>query len=393
MKHGINVILILTLLTVTLCIVPNAYAQTQYYLTVTTDPTEVLTIDPEAVSGEGSYNSGNFAIVDAVQTVTSGPYHYEFTNWVGDESEEYLEYDEDNELTGNQAAYFMDGPRTAIAVYEQVNSLYHLILQSQPDYLAINDPSILDGEGWYSSGEVTFSAEPLVTDWDQMTRWEFNKWTTIYGEQISPENPATYFMDGDYTFVAKYDVQSYYLDVTTDPPEVLDIDPDAVWGADWYNSGTYGLVGAETTVTAEGYHYELVGWVGDDGYYDEEGDEIPLPPNQAGHFMDGPFTMVAVYELVSDVYYEKVFTDYDSQITIKISTDDNYFELSTPEKSYGPRLADRLVVSSNSLEILHSDSELNLVLYARTPIDFCLAYIKDKETGERFILRDKIGLE
>jgi hypothetical protein len=155
MKHGINVILILTLLTVTLCIVPNAYAQTQYYLTVTTDPTEVLTIDPEAVSGEGSYNSGNFAIVDAVQTVTSGPYHYEFTNWVGDESEEYLEYDEDNELTGNQAAYFMDGPRTAIAVYEQVNSLYHLILQSQPDYLAINDPSILDGEGWYSSGEVT----------------------------------------------------------------------------------------------------------------------------------------------------------------------------------------------------------------------------------------------
>ena len=395
MKHARNVILILTLLIVTLCIGSNAQAQPQYYLTVTTDPPEVLTINPGAVSGEGWHSSG-FTIVDAVQTVTSGLYRYEFMEWVGNENEEYLEFDEDNELTGNQGAYFMDGNRTAEARYEQVNTLYYLTLLSAPDYLAINDPGILDGEGWYSSGDyASFSAVPLVTDWMQMIRWEFIEWTTIYGEQTYLGNPATYFMDGDPTFVANYGVHSYYLDVTTDPIEVLAIDPNAVSGANWYNSGTFGLVEAKTTVTGEGYHYELVGWIGDDGYYDEDWNEIPLPPNQAGHFMDSPYTMVAVYELVTDVNYEHIFTDFDSQITLKISADDKYFELSTPDKNYGSRIADRLIVRRNSIEILHSDSELNLVLFAIPDyrIDFCLAYIKDKETGERYILRDKIGLE
>jgi hypothetical protein len=392
MRHAKNVILILSLLTTTLYIAPTIDAQTQYYLTVTTDPTDILTINPGAVTGEGWYTSG-FVVVDAVQTVISSPFRYEFREWLSNDNEEYLEYDDENTLNGNQGAYFMDSDRTAVALYEQVNTLYYLTLLSNPDYLAIDDPSILQGEGWYSSGEVSFSAEPLVVDWDNLIRWEFDKWTTIYGEPTSLGNPATYFMDGDYTFIANYEVQSYYLDVTTDPTEILDLDPGAVWGADWYYSGTYGLVEAKTIVNSDGYRYELIGWIGNDGYYDDEWNEIPLPPYQAGHFMDSPFTMVAVYELVYDIEYEHIFTDHDSPVEIKISSDDQYFEISTPGKSYEPRQANRFIVRRNSVEILHNDSELSLVLYANSRIDFCLAYIKDKDSGESYIIRDKIGQE
>ena len=69
--------------------IPMAYGDVSFYLGVATDPIEVLTTDPSAVSGAGWYTSGSFGVVDAKQTVISGPYRYEFLEWESDDNEEY----------------------------------------------------------------------------------------------------------------------------------------------------------------------------------------------------------------------------------------------------------------------------------------------------------------
>jgi len=84
--------------------------QVQYYLTVNTDPTEVLTLNPTAVSGQGWYNSGSTATVDAVQNVDkiAGASRYDFRSWTGAAPTG----------VGNQATVLMDGPKTATANYQ-----------------------------------------------------------------------------------------------------------------------------------------------------------------------------------------------------------------------------------------------------------------------------------
>ena len=80
--------------------------------------------------------------------------------WVGNENKECLEFDEDNQLTGTQGAYFMDSPRTAVARYEQVNTQYYLTLLSYPDYLAIIDPSILIGKDSTAPARLPLTLNP-----------------------------------------------------------------------------------------------------------------------------------------------------------------------------------------------------------------------------------------
>jgi len=84
--------------------------QVQYYLTVNTNPAEVLTLNPAAVSGEGWYNSGYTATVDAVQNVdkVAGASRYDFRSWTGATPTG----------VGNQATVLMDGPKTATANYQ-----------------------------------------------------------------------------------------------------------------------------------------------------------------------------------------------------------------------------------------------------------------------------------
>jgi hypothetical protein len=84
--------------------------QTRYYLTVNTNPAEVLTLNPAAVSGQGWYNSGFTATVDAVQNVdkVAGDSRYDFKSWTGAAPTG----------VGNQATVLMDGPKTATANYQ-----------------------------------------------------------------------------------------------------------------------------------------------------------------------------------------------------------------------------------------------------------------------------------
>jgi hypothetical protein len=82
----------------------------QYYLTVKTNPAEVLTLNPAAVSGEGWYDGGSTATVDAVQNVdkVAGQSRYDFRSWTGATPTG----------VGNQATVYMDGPKTATANYK-----------------------------------------------------------------------------------------------------------------------------------------------------------------------------------------------------------------------------------------------------------------------------------
>ena len=397
-KRKIPVLLITLLITTSMVLstCANTRAQTTYYLNVTTNPLEVLTADPSAVTGAGWYSSGSFGIVDAKQTIISAPYRYEFIGWESDDNDEYEEMTGET-LTGNEAARFMDGDYIMVANYEVFIDViqYTLTLETSHPIIITIDPNALLGAGIYNSGETaTISAATTVIDWSTMTRYDFTGWTTALGEPTSLGNPDQVFMDADYTFIAEYDV-SFYLDVTTDPLEVLTADPSAVTGAGWYSSGSFGIVDAKQTIISAPYRYEFIGWESDDNEYYEYVYGYPPAGNQGARFMDGSYTMVAIYEKSTIVEWEYVFKDDVRGTILRISTDDEYFQFSAPGSDYGVRKADSLIVFRGSLSLLHRDSDIELVAMAipRVRVDFCLAYAEDIATGQSYLLRDKIGLE
>ena len=113
----------------------------------------------------------------------------------------------------------------------------------------------------------------------------------------------------------------YYLDVTTDPLDVIIADPAAVSGAGIYPSGIYAIVDAKQTVFSSSYRYEFIGWEAEDQYYvyDEDDDEwvvADLPGNQAARFMDGGYTMVANYQQINTVLTLTIITNPDEVLTI-----------------------------------------------------------------------------
>ena len=111
--------------------------------------------------------------------------------------------------------------------------------------------------------------------------------------------------------------------------------------------------------------------------------------------MDSPYTMVAVYETFLDVNWENSFAGDSGGTTLKISVDDKYFQFSTPEKQYPIKQAETMIVRGNFLSIWHSDSDLIIagvgILDPR--IDFCLVIVRDVQTGQTYLVRDKIGQE
>jgi len=278
----------------------------EYYLTLETYPDEVEMIDPNALTGEGYYPSG-VVIVDAKQTILSGNVRYEFAEWVGTVDWPYDPEDEP-ELEGNQAFVFMDADLTVTAKYADVPNIYTLALETDPNILAL-DPDALQGAGVYNPGDTaTISAEPYVYDSD-MTRYKFYRWTS--SDIPNPSgNPAEIAMDKDITITAEYTLY-FYLDAVTDPLEVQTIDPKSVSGMGWYRSGTYGLVDAKQTVASGQYNFEFLDWETQDQYYDEGGNPVTLPPNQAARFMDSPFTMVAQYETLIEKWDVKLTGEFD----------------------------------------------------------------------------------
>ena len=138
----------------------------------------------------------------------------------------------------------------------------------------------------------------------------------------------------------------YYLDASTDPPEVQTADPEAVSGMGWYRSGTYGIVGAKQTVISGIHVYEFLDWETQDPYYDEGGNPVTLPPNMAARFMDSPWTMVAQYETIIEEKWD-----------IKLTGEFDYLEFE-PIKV---RLAALLTNSDTNAPV--SDADVTIEIY------------------------------
>jgi hypothetical protein len=119
-----------------------------------------------------------------------------------------------------------------------------------------------------------------------MTRYDFTGWV---GANLpgSIGNQAIEIMDGDRTVTATYQA-SFYLNLTTDPPEVLTIDPNALTGAGWQVSGSYATMDAKQTIISGLFRYDFVEWLGAD-FPGQSG-------NQAVCFMDAPHTVTALYQ-------------------------------------------------------------------------------------------------
>ena len=94
------------------------------------------------------------------------------------------------------------------------------------------------------------------------------------------------------------------------------------------------------------------------------------------------------------VSWECVFEDTRRGTMLKISTDDKYFQFIAPDREFSIREAYTMRFYKHSIFIWHRDEEIELVVLAiDTRIDYCFAYAKDMQTGKRYILLDKPGIE
>jgi len=175
----------------------TAKYKTQYYLIVNTNPAEVLSLNPAAVSGQGWYDSGATATVDAVQNVdkVTGQSRYDFRFWTGATPTG----------VGNQATVLMNGPKTATANYQlqyylNVTSLY----------------GVTGGQGWYDSGATAYASLNSGTfDHGNGTRRLFTQWGgDASGTNYAQSNQIT--MSAPKTALANWKTQ-YLLTVVTDP--------------------------------------------------------------------------------------------------------------------------------------------------------------------------------
>ena len=109
-------------LIITLPIFNNTIVIAQNTLTLEADPSEVLTIDPEALTMTlTDYPWVPIYIIDAKQTVALGDSSYEFVEW-GEGTEDWPDDPEYPApiLTGNQAFVILDGSKTVTAIYEKI---------------------------------------------------------------------------------------------------------------------------------------------------------------------------------------------------------------------------------------------------------------------------------
>ena len=189
----------------------------------------------------------------------------------------------------------------------------------------------------------------------------------------------------------------YYLTLDTSPSEVLTIDPEAVTGEGYYPSGSFVLIEAKQTVETETVRYEFVAWSHNDinGWYDpdeEDADPPVLTETQSLIFMDADRTVTAIYEEHFVGTWENSF-ESASGFALRISTNDKYFQFITPEKTYSITEADSMILIGRTTIIAHSDDKLTLISFSNSNIDYCLTYAQDMQTGQRYVMLDRIGFE
>jgi len=90
-----------------------------------------------------------------------------------------------------------------------------------------------------------------------------------------------------------------------------------------------------------------------------------------------------------------IFEDtYGRGTILKINLAHKFFQFTAPDKDYGIRKATYMRQCGRAIIIQHCDDELRLIATAvDTKLDFCVAIAWDMQTGKRYFLIDKVGIE
>ncbi|MEM3698073.1 MAG: G1 family glutamic endopeptidase [Candidatus Bathyarchaeia archaeon] len=90
------------------------------------------------------------------------------------------------------------------------------------------------------------------------------------------------------------------------------------------------------------------------------------------------------------ISWDYVFRDARRGTTLKISTDDNYFQFVAPDKDFGIKHDANMKVFNHIILIRYEDNEMRIVATAVDHcINFCSAIVKDKQTSKYYMLIDK----
>jgi len=205
----------------------------KYDLTVTTDPSDLGT-----VNGNGTYDQGSSASFSITRNIiqTAPNVRYVFSHWSGDYSG-----------VGSSGTITMNGPRKIVAVYQLQ---YYLTVNVQPQTAPLPQ-----GEGWYNAGETVTMSAPgqIIGDGDER-RLVFQGWN-VDGRSTETGITLTLKMDSPHTIAAHYK-QQYYLQVLTDQ--------GVAYGEGWYDAGTSAQIFVSTPVsTTYGVSMIFNGWHGD----------------------------------------------------------------------------------------------------------------------------------
>jgi len=204
-------------------------------LTALFDTEFLLTVTSTApgASGGGWYLAGSTAYASVGNTIvdTAGK-RFTFTGWGGDASGTGATSD----------PILMDGPKTAVANYEQ------------EFFLTVQSPfGTASGSGWYGSGAsatAVISPSPLETE--PGARQVFAGWSGDASGSTTTSNPI--LMDGPKTAIATWRAE-YLVTVESDYP--------GVEGGGWYVAGTTATLQAPPEVISGGQTYTFAGWSGD----------------------------------------------------------------------------------------------------------------------------------
>jgi len=247
---------------------------TQYYLTVNTNPLQVLTLDPSAVSGQGWYDVGATAVTDAAQLVdkVASQSRYDFRSWDAASPTGI----------GNQATVTMDSSQVVTANYQ----LQHKVTFDQGG---------LDGSAIGTVLSIQIGPSPAMSK--MLGDLPYAVWidheTQIGYGYVSPvpstsdgtrfilaslAGPSSPFSPSDATFIAgSYEMQ-YYLSVFSSH--------GTTGGQGWYDSGdnAYATVVPLTVPGSASVRYVFAYWSDD-----ASGQTSP----STAITMDGPKTAVA----------------------------------------------------------------------------------------------------
>jgi hypothetical protein len=243
-----------------------------YYLTVSTDPIDIVPI-----SGEGWYEEGTNVTLTAPEYVSaSKDVRYRFSCWDVDGTLELY----------NPILVTMDVNHTVTA---------HYILQY---YLTVNSPyGTSSGAGWYDTGSTAYSRLDIsILDHENGTRRIFTNWGgDASGTNHSQSNPIV--MDNPKTAIANWKTQ-YYLTVRVDPPGITTIS-----GEGWYDEPVNVTISAPMV---SNYNFE---------YWDVNGVPQGSGVNSITVHMDAPHSIIAHYTQIQIIKYTLTITTTEGGTT------------------------------------------------------------------------------